>query len=244
MTENQIRLWINFHRSYNKHKSLERWKIKLLKDNGFDFSPHAKSNFLSFEEARTFVRNLNLKNQKGWNNYCKSKNSHQNIPNSPEDAYKNDGWISLSDWLGTNNLCGSELKKQFLSFKEARNFVHSLNLKGTKYWKIYCKSGKKPINIPSGPSIAYKDSGWVSWCDWIGVKERFCKNYMSFKEARKEVQSLKLKSVSEWLNYNKLGKRPINIPLYPRRVYKSEWLSWTDWLGKNKIDNKQKYGIV
>jgi hypothetical protein len=42
-------------------------------------------------------------------------------------------------------------------FKEAREFVRSLNLKGTKEWQEYCKSGEKPDDIPSAPWETYKE---------------------------------------------------------------------------------------
>ena len=25
----------------------------------------------------------------------------------------------------------------------------------------------RPKNIPSNPQKIYKESGWVSWCDWL-----------------------------------------------------------------------------
>jgi hypothetical protein len=41
---------------------------------------------------------------------------------------------------------------KYLTFEEARAFVHKLGLKGEKEWKVYYKSGKKPSNIPTNPS--------------------------------------------------------------------------------------------
>ncbi|MCH7396547.1 hypothetical protein MM236_01045 [Belliella sp. DSM 107340] len=35
-------------------------------------------------------------------------------------------------------------------------------------WINYCKSGKKPIHIPSNPEDYYKDKGWISWEDFMG----------------------------------------------------------------------------
>jgi hypothetical protein len=65
----------------------------------------------------------------------------------------------------------SEYKKantsDFLPFEEAREFARNLKLNGDKDWKKWCKSGKKPDDIPSAPNIIYKDSGWVSWGDWL-----------------------------------------------------------------------------
>jgi hypothetical protein len=55
-----------------------------------------------FEEAREFVRELNLKGQKEWNEYCKSGNKPDNIPANPNRTYKNKGYVNSGDWLGIN----------------------------------------------------------------------------------------------------------------------------------------------
>ena len=47
--------------------------------------------------------------------------------------------------------------KKFRDFESAREFVRSLHLKGNKEWREYCKSGKKPDNIPSNPNWVYKE---------------------------------------------------------------------------------------
>ena len=41
--------------------------------------------------------------------------------------------------------------KQFQSFEEAVKFAHALKLNGQKEWHAWCKSGKRPPNIPSAP---------------------------------------------------------------------------------------------
>lgn len=57
--------------------------------------------FLSFEEAREFVRKLNLKNQKEWQRYSKSGKRPIDIPGRPSKVYKGKGWKNLHDFLGT-----------------------------------------------------------------------------------------------------------------------------------------------
>ena len=114
--------------------------------------------FSSFEEAREFVRSLELKNIKEWKEYCKSGKKPKDIPNTPDEIYKNKGWKGRPDFFGTN----------ILTYEEAKSFVHPLNIKGGKKWKEYCKSGKKPKNIPSNAAKAYKDKGWKGWADFLG----------------------------------------------------------------------------
>jgi hypothetical protein len=47
--------------------------------------------------------------------------------------------------------------KTFRDFESAREFVKKLGLKNQKEWKKYCKSGKKPDDIPSAPWYIYKE---------------------------------------------------------------------------------------
>ena len=49
------------------------------------------------------------------------------------------------------------MTKQFRDFESAREFARSLNLKGDKDWRAYCKSGNKPDDIPADPSTVYKE---------------------------------------------------------------------------------------
>ena len=46
---------------------------------------------------------------------------------------------------------------KYRSFEAARKFVHSLKLKSMNEYRKYCKSGKKPEDIPSVPNTVYKD---------------------------------------------------------------------------------------
>ena len=47
------------------------------------------------------------------------------------------------------------MKRGVRSFESAREYVRSLGIKDYKDWKEYCKSGKKPDNIPSAPWNTY-----------------------------------------------------------------------------------------
>jgi len=60
----------------------------------------SKKNYRPYLKARDFVRSLGLKNHKDWTIYY---NKELNIPSHPERYYKNFGWTTWMDWLGTNN---------------------------------------------------------------------------------------------------------------------------------------------
>lgn len=124
------------------------------------------------------------------------------------------------------------IKIKYLPFEEAREFARELGLDSGDAWSEYCKSGKKPKNIPSCPDYKYKNSGWISFRDWLNYE------FLSYKDARSIVSALGLKDIKEWVEYSK-NKRPKNIPSSPNTIYKdSGWIDWFDWLGKDKIETK------
>jgi len=65
------------------------------------------SKYLSFDEARDYVRGQNLENTRAWkkwsNGTLEGKERRPDfIPSNPNIVYRNNGWISWSDWLGNN----------------------------------------------------------------------------------------------------------------------------------------------
>jgi hypothetical protein len=121
--------------------------------------------FRPFEEARNYVHSLGLKNKEGYAKYAKSGKKPMDIPANPVSTYKKE-WISWGDWLGTGRIADHERK--YRPFEEAREFVHSLGLQSETEWREYCKSGKKPQDIPQKPYRTYKNV-WISWGNWLGT---------------------------------------------------------------------------
>jgi hypothetical protein len=127
---------------------------------------------------------------------------------------------------------------KWLPFEEARDFVHKLKLKSGKEWKDYCKSGLKPIDIPTNPNQTYNLDGWEGMGDWLGsgTVATYFREYKPFEEARDFVHKLKLKSGEEWKDYCKFGQKPDDIPAAPDSTYKQDgWKDWGDWLGTGNV---------
>lgn len=201
--------------------------------------------YLPYNEACVYMHDIGLKSAQEWKKWTKGSLLKKGkrpsfIPSAPDIIYKNVGWVSWSDWLGS--------KEKWMSFEEAREFVRSLELSGTIDWNNYCR-GKlldkppKPTSIPSNASIVYAEK-WEGIKDWLGNK------YRSFEEARKYVHSLKLNGQIEWKNYSKgnmphLPPRPQDIPTDPARIYPDEWKGVGDWVGTGRIrefgDNAEQW---
>ncbi len=208
---------------------------------GTFFVPPRLREWRQFGEAREFVHGLALKSYADWQRYCKAGKLPQDIPLAPDHKYRNEGWVSWGDWLGTGVLATH--LRPYRKFKQARSFVRSLGLKSGSEWRKYCKGelsekGIKPEDIPSDPHHVYRGKGWKGMGDWLGTGTVATRDrqYRDFKQARSFVRQLKLRSQSEWHRYCKgevpgKEKKPRDIPANPQRTYKDDWVSWPDWLG-------------
>ena len=186
----------------------------------------------TFKEARKFSRSLKLKSYKEWAKFCKTDRKPTDIPSSPDavSKYKTQ-WVSWDDWLG-NGYVAHKFRK-YQTFKEARIFARKLGLKNHQEWLLFLKTNKRPRNIPSAPDNYYKMSGWISWGDWLKTDNEYKHHplYLTFEESKRFVKPLKFQSGYSWTEYRRLHKIR-NIPFNPKTKYKSEWISWEDWLGK------------
>ena len=118
-----------------------------------------------FKQARYVVRSVGLRNWKEWREWRKTDARPDDIPASPDGVYKDSGWVSLGDWLGTKNRRGG-----WMPFEEARAFVRLLGLKTRKEWNKWAKTEARLDNIPAAPDKTYRDNGWVGVKDWLGTK--------------------------------------------------------------------------
>ncbi|MGA7369849.1 MAG: integrase repeat-containing protein, partial [Nitrososphaeraceae archaeon] len=168
-----------------------------------------------------------------WKQYCRSSNKPDEIPAAPNMVYKTK-WKGMGDWLGTGYI--ANYLRKYRPFEEARKFVHTLGLKSQREWSRYRKSGKRPPDIPTNPNTVYKEA-WKGWGDWLGtgrIADQY-RVYRPFEDARKFVHTLGLKSIEEWREYCRSGKKPTDIPYKPSRTYKKDWKGDNDWLGYEEI---------
>jgi len=195
--------------------------------------------FWPYKKARTFVRKLDLSSVTAWRKYCTSGNKPDDIPSAPWDTYEKE-WIKnggMSDWLGTEIIATQNRK--YLTYDDAKKFVHALDLSGSTAWRKYCKSGNKPEDIPSNPNNTYKKQGtWISWGDFLGTNSVSVaiksQSFLSPKEAKpiykKLFKKYKINNGNDWKKFVKihgelLGK--LNLPTEPLVIYsKKNTLRW------------------
>ena len=155
-----------------KHVGWKNWKDWLI-------DPDNQTEYSGLHEARDFVRSNRLTDKRSWNTFLEQKaaliSDYQiTLPKRPHLEYSDSGWISWEDWLGA--------EIPYRDFKSTRKFIHSLKLKNRHEWKAFCQGHltHKPVrteNIFAYPEIAYQDSGWKDWDDWLGLIKKIESNH-------------------------------------------------------------------
>lgn len=214
--------------------------------------------YLSFREARTFARNLKLKNGDEWRAFCRGEMPKlgklpADIPANPNNTYADKGWKGMGDWLGTDAV--ATFRRQYRSFPQARSFARKLKLKNRAEWSAYCKGkmpelGRLPTDVSASPHKTYAGKGWAGMGNWLGTDAvaNQSREFRPFTEARAFARRLKLKSQNEWIAFSKgemphWGRRPADIPANPNLTYADKgWSGYGDWLGTGRIaDQLKKY---
>jgi hypothetical protein len=113
---NSVNDWTKWWRSRRRGESsgcldLPSHPDRAYRDEGWidwaDFlgTKHRKGCFREFKEARRFARGLGLASGADWFAFCRGEfeglERPIDIPVSPAYVYRNRGWISFRDWLGT-----------------------------------------------------------------------------------------------------------------------------------------------
>lgn len=215
----------SIYRSYREWKSWIDW-LGISSDSLAHQSN--LSGYLSFEEARKIVHALGIRSRKKFRAELRiGDGSMIGIPPNPEFVYP-DQWKDWGDWLDPQ-------KRTYRTFKNAREFARSLNLKDRTEWSRYRNDEGRtfpmPNDIPYSPDRTYRNE-WQGWQNWLREPEPT----LPFNLARVFVRKLGLKNKGEWRKYSldKIGgysERPSFIPLHPSQVYRNEWKGWNDWLG-------------
>jgi superfamily II DNA or RNA helicase len=209
---------------FSEHIETQIWK------------PVGRANFLSFDEAKKFIQSINVKSVKEFFDWGKSDQRPANFPSNPDKYYKDKGWKGYGDFLGTGVI--ASFNKEFMEFEEAKRFIQSTDVKSQKEFSDWAYSDQRPANFPATPSRTYKDKGWKGLGDFLGtgVVANHDLEFMEFEEAKKFIQSTKIKSQNALKDWVKSDQRPANFPTHPDRVYKDKgWKGLGDFLGTGVI---------
>ena len=185
---------------------------------------------MSIQEAQVYVQSLGIKTRKEFYEWNKSGDKPPNFPSSPDKVYK-ENWTNWGSFLGT----GNSHKKEWMSIQEAQALVQSLGIKNYKELTEWIRSDKRPENFPSSPHKVYKE--------WEGLRAVLGSRWISIQEAQVYVQSLGIRTQTEFYKWAKSGDRPSNFPSNPQRVYKENWTNWGSFLGTGNFHKKEWMSI-
>jgi len=200
-------------------------------------------NYFSYDKAKEYVKNLEIKTLIEWKEKTKKELIPYFIPNRPERFYKNRGWISWGDFLGTNRIANQNKKDFFISYDNCCKFVKENNIKSIIQWRKLVSTF--PYNIPKDPHNQYKNKGWISWGEFFGTgyiqDNLLAKNYLSYVESKNWIKNNlpNIKSEKMWKLSVKNNEIPINIPNHPEIFFSKKnrgWIGWKDFLNKFILD--------
>ena len=115
--------------------------------------------FLPFEEALTVAQSLGLANRFEWRGWCKEGMRPPKVPSAPDKTYKGGGWQGWGHWLGNGNQPNKAKREQFPPFDQALSVARQLRLVSHKKWKLWCRSGARPANVPTALDKTYVHDG-------------------------------------------------------------------------------------
>lgn len=135
---------------------------------------------------------------------------------------------------------------KYFPFRLARQKARSLGLKGSIEYMALIKQRKKSLKgLPSNPHYVYRDSGWMSWGDFLGTgKISTAKvQFLPFYKARATARTLGISSPEKWRAFVQRHKIE-NLPLAPYKYYRDKgWISWQDWLTEQNQNGRKRNGL-
>lgn len=93
--------------------------------------------------------------------------------------------------------------KYYLNYLKARSKARSLNISSAAEWKKYCYLHTNlPYGVPESPEIVYRNTGWKSFSDWLGIKIiKKSKRRRKKRRVKTQSKSVKLKPLNSVKNY-------------------------------------------
>jgi superfamily II DNA or RNA helicase len=123
--------------------------------------------FADFETARDIVRGFNLGTHRDFVDWTKSPAYQDSIPIAADRNYRDTGWKSWPDFLGTEP---RSPKRGWRDFYEAKQFVQTMGFNTSRAYRDWASSPESPSEIPVSADSVYRGRGWKSWPDFLGME--------------------------------------------------------------------------
>jgi hypothetical protein len=191
----------------------------------------AFGNWRPYEEAKKYAKLLKIKTAKEWRKVTQALSFPKDIRQHP--IYYNE-WKGWSEFLDVPKYTGFT----YPEFNVLKKFIQTKKINNTKHYLKLWREGKLKTNfyVSARPSVAYKGKGWINWQDFLGSKYRsYFGNWRPYEEAKKYVQSLKIKNRRQWALHTKSKNFPNDIPKAPSLTYGKEYEGWGIFFGTGYI---------
>ena len=132
----------------------------------FSHIPQAKNiqDIKSFEEARDLAQSQGFNSHKEYRRWAKNI---AGMPVAADTVYKDTGWTSWGDFLGTGNM---RPPSHWLPFAEAKAVVRAHEIKTLPQFRAWDKQERLANKIPTLPSVVYRNAGWIDWYDFLSTE--------------------------------------------------------------------------
>jgi superfamily II DNA or RNA helicase len=230
----------------NINEFLKKFNVEVL-----IFGKENKISYISYQKAKNFIRNLELKKLENWYAYSIDSNFHIEIPNNPNIIY-NEQWESWDKWLDSKKSINKKtfdtfdnnewmisdyldsedyveyLRYQmdrYLPYEKAKKFIQSLNLKSFHEWEEYKKNSTFPNNIPKLPREYYHTLSLLSEKLIPSKKIQMWEDWNSWLGIKREKIKVKNNVQSErnncYLSYNKAEKQIHALNIKSKKEWKT-----------------------
>lgn len=198
--------------------------------------------FMSYEEARSWAKSLNITNMIEWKEKRKEFGS-EGIPAHPHRIYKE--FTNWGEFLGTGRVANKD--REFLSYEEASAWAQEEGIFSIEEWFYRARDGL-PSNIPIWPNKFYQNG--FRWGKFLNNGKRIRKKISSYKMGYDTEDLLPYKDALHWARIQGICSSaewrtkcreimPVGIPNDPYRVY-PEFKSWADFLGLKVVHGMSK----
>lgn len=228
----------NANKTYMRIGGWVSWDDFLSLDRNIVKMEAIKNRWIPFNELKDIIIKANIKNKKDYQEWYKTY-GNDTIPSSPETVYK-----TMGEWNGWNDFCGTKktLGITYKTYEDAKSFLRQFHLNSYSDYRKWWRE-QENIDLPCNVEQYYKKCGsWVSMSDFLGNKNIKNKEYITYQEAKNEIQPLGLSTVKDYINWWVKAK-PINIPRNPPKFYGSEWTCWGDFLGSDILISSAEHYV-
>lgn len=175
------------------------------------------------------------KNFKSINDFIKWSDKPDNIPSRPENIFENNGWVSWSDFLGTDIISNKKMGEKYLSYNDAKNYLKKFKLNHKFYYKEHILKNNIDF-LPKRPEYFYKDV-WTGYLDFLE-----CESYRT-SYGEKKIQEFLISNKIEFIREKKF-KTCMNIKELPFDFYLPNYNLCIEYDGEHHYHVVSKYGGV